>query len=162
MKKYLIISLIFLSCSTNNNSNIKDKFVEFKNSNQTNIKQDDEIIKDKGFAIQIPNYLIEKQNTISYYFLQNLRFKNNQRIITLYLPNKKYTLNKTKNKYSREDFTNQLNILNILEEFNNMEFMKNRYSNIVLLGDNFFVMCVNIEEKNINDFNYSINSIKLE
>ncbi len=166
MKKYLIRLLgllLFLGCSTSKNSNInKDLFVKFTNSNKTNIKKDDEVIKDKGFTIQIPNSLITQENSISYYFLQNLKFKNEQRIITLYIPDKKYILNKKISTYSSVEFINLLKELNILQELKEVKFMKNRYFNITLLEDNFFVMYLNVQEKKIDDFNYSINSINLE
>jgi len=166
MKKYLIRLLgllLFLGCSTSKNSNInKDLFVKFTNNNKVNIRADYEVIKDKGFTMQIPNSLIKQENSISYYFLQNLKFKNEQRIIILYIPDKKYVLNKKINTYSSVEFINQLKELNILQELIGVKFMKNRCFNITLLEDNFFVMYLNVEEKKINDFNYSMNSINLE
>lgn len=166
MKKLLIRLLgllLFLGCSTSKNHNInKDVFVKFTNSNKTNIKKDDEVIKDKGFTMEIPNSLITQENRISYYFLQSLKFKNEQKIVTLYIPNKRYVLNKNISIYSNVEFINQLKELDILQEFKEVKFMENRYFNIVLLEDNFFVMYLNVQKKNINDFNYSIKSVNLE
>lgn len=166
MKKHLIRLLgllLFLGCSTNKNPNVnKDVFVKFTNSNTTNIKADDVVIKDKGFTMQIPNSLITQENSISYYFLQNLKFKNEQRIITLYIPDKKYVLNKKINSYSNVEFIDQLKELDILQDLKGVKFMKNRYFNITLVKDNFFVMYLNVQEKKINDFNYSISSLSLE
>lgn len=166
MKKLLIRLLpllLFLGCSTSKNHNInKDVFVKFVNNNKTGIKKDNEVIKDKGFTMEIPNSLITQDNSISYYFLQSLKFKNEQKIITLYIPDKKYVLNKNINTYSNVEFINQLKELNILQETKEIKFMKNRYFNIMLLDNNFFVMYINVQEKNINDFNYSIKSVSLK
>lgn len=166
MKKLLIKLLgllLFLGCSTSKNHNInKDVFVKFTNSNKTNIKKDNEVIKDKGFTMEIPNSLIAQENSISYRFLQSLKFKNEQKIVIIYIPDKKYVLNKNINTYSNVEFINQLKELDIFQEFKEVKFMKNRYFNIILLEHNFFVMYLNVQERNIDDFNYSIKSLNLE
>jgi hypothetical protein len=162
MRKFIIIlTLLLLSCSTNNIRNNKDRFVDFVNVNKTSIGMHEVTIKDKGFRLRIPNCLKSNESRISYYFFQNLKFSNNQRILTLYVPNKKYVLNKTTNAYSYKEFINQVEQLDILEEIKDVEFMKNKYFNIKLLDGNFFIMYVNIQEKNIDNFNYSINSVKI-
>jgi hypothetical protein len=165
MKKYLIITLgglLILGCSTNKNTDIsKDKFVKFTNSNLIGIKKDDEVYIDRAFTIRIPNSLKAQKSSVSYHFLQNLEFKNNQRIIILYIPNKKFVLDKKIESYSRDEFESQLRKLNILEGLQEINFRRKRHFNIVLLENNFFVMFCNIQEKNIDDFNYSINSVKL-
>lgn len=166
MRKLLIKLLgllLFLGCSTSKNHNTnKDVFMKFTNSNKTNIIKDNEVIMDKGFTLEIPNSLIGQENSISYYFLQSLKFKNEQKIITLYIPDKKYVLNKKNNFYSNVEFITQLKELDILQAFKGIIFKKNRYFNIVLLENNFFVMYINVQDKNISDFNYSIKSINLE
>lgn len=166
MKKYLITLLgllLLLGCSTNKNRLAnKEAFVNFTNNNKTGIKRDNETIKDKEFMLKIPNCLTKQQNKISHCFFQKLMFKNNQEIIAIYLPDNKYKTTKKANFYYRDDFKKILLELDILKEVEDISFIKNRCFNILLLDDNFFIMYINVKNKNVDDFNYSINSINIK
>ena len=89
-------------------------------------------------------------------------FKNNQEIIAIYLPDNKYKTTKKANFYYRDDFKKILLELDILKEVEDISFIKNRCFNILLLDDNFFIMYINVKNKNVDDFNYSINSINIK
>ncbi|MNK05231.1 hypothetical protein D3C87_231080 [compost metagenome] len=162
MKKYLIkmLSMLLLfGCSTKKSIEQSD-FIEFKNENKTTIKRDNEVINDKKFTLQIPSSFKENRIKISNIFLQDLKFNNDERLIFLYIPDKKYKLEKNRN-YSYKEFINELNRLNLVHELDDFNFVKNRNFGLRLLENNFFVMYVNIKKKNIDNYKYSINSINL-
>lgn len=169
MKKYFIISLglfFLLGCSINKSvdkNKFVDKrdFVKFVNENKLTIKRDDEVVKDMYFALQIPKSLSENKIKISSFFLQELKFDKNQKIILLYIPDKKYKLDRKILNYSFKTFKDELSKLDIYHDLESMEFIENRRFGLVLLEDNFFAIYINIKKENIENYNYSINSINL-
>lgn len=169
MKKYLmlLLSVLFtIGCSTkklidkNEYTNAGD-FVSYVNDNKTTINVDGEIISDKKFTLQIPNSLSENKIIISSYFLHELKFDKKQKIIIIYMPDKKFNIEKRLLDCSFEQFNNELYKLDVQFVLDEVKLIKNRRFGMILLDDNFFIMYLNIKEKNIDNFNYSVNNIDL-
>lgn len=162
MKKISLIflTLLFVGCSINKQS--KTNFIKFVNDGSRYISSDNDIIKDKMFTIQIPNSLSMKKVKISYYFLNDLKFNNNQRIITIYDNDKIFKFKNSSIDYSYNEFIGYLKELDIEYELRENKFIKNRRFGLKVLDNNFIIMYVNIKKENIKDYEYSINSLSFD
>lgn len=154
--------LLCINCSSSNDAlHNSIKYIEFTNRNTKNIKIDKQIIKDKDFEMKIPNSLEKHIIKVSYFFSQHLVFKKGERILIIYIPNKSFLLEKMKEVYTIKEFQNLLEQLDIVHEIGDVKLKENRYFNIRLLEKNFFIMYLNVYERDVQDFNFSINSMKL-
>ena len=161
MKKIsLICLLVFLiGCSVKKDS--KTNFVDFVNSGKTTMQSDSDVIKDKMFSLQIPNFLILKRVTTSDYFLHELKFNNNQRVVTLYIPDIIIKIKNNSTDCDYNEFKSYLKELNIEYALDDIKFIKNRRFGLKMIDDNFIIMFINVKNENVKDYQYCINSLTL-
>ncbi len=171
MKRYFIIALFsplfFIKCSIVNmevnKQPIKESaFIEFYNDDSIGIKADGIRFSDKKFNLKIPNRLKEQHKVVSYYFLNELIFNNDQRIISIYYPNEKFNESFKSGSYSSSQIEIRLEEIDLYSMVKHIELLPNRKFTVIRVDDDFILMYLNVKDKNVNDFNESLQSLKIE
>lgn len=162
---FLFSAFFILSCSLlgKKDANKGQQFITFHNDIKLIGKADDDLFYDKGFSISVPNKLLKSSKVVSYYFLNELIFDDEQRIISLYIPNEEFV-----GSYLNVRYCNSLEFKEILEEIElyslieHVDLIPNRKFTINLVDGNFFLMYLNVKDKNVNDFNESLQSLEID
>lgn len=168
MRVFLIVffsTFLILSCSTLGSKDVKkeQQFIEFHNDTKVIGKADDDLFYDKGFSINVPNKLVKSSKVVSYYFLNELIFDDEQRIISLYIPNEEFI-----NSNLNVRYCNSLEFKEILEEIElyslieHVDLIPNRKFAVILVDGNFFLMYLNVKNRNVTEFNFSLDSLKFD
>ncbi|MDM1046619.1 hypothetical protein HX004_08420 [Myroides sp. 1354] len=167
MRKFFIFffTVFFvLSCSVlREEHQIKQQsFILFHNDIKVISKADDDLFYDKGFNINILNTMKKNSKVISYYFLNELVFDSEQRIVSLYIPNGQISGNVNLKSLSSIEFRETLEKIEVYSLIEHIKLIPNRKFAIILVDDNFLMMYLNVKKKNVTEFNYSLESFKLE
>lgn len=167
MIKYLIcFSLAFLFTNSLMGQSVNGKmlpFVEFVNQNKTSIRLDEEVIDDKKFALKIPQGLINWGTEISNCFVQILDFKNDSKIVLIYLPNRDSSMEFKSQVVSYKKFKQICEMENIMEYMSKITLMPRRcYGLNKLERGCFYAIYLNVKKRDANAFEYSINSIQFK
>lgn len=167
MRKFFIFFLtvfFVLSCSVLRDENqIKQQnFILFHNDTKVISKADDDLFYDKGFNISILNTMKKNSKVISYYFLNELVFDSEQRIVSLYIPNGQIIGDVNLKSLSSIEFRETLEEIEVYSLIEHIKLIPNRKFAITIVDDNFLMMYLNVKKKNVAEFNYSLESFKLE
>lgn len=166
MTRYIInicILMLFLGCAdqhipSTNSSN----FQEYVNDNKISMKIDGTIIKDKSFKLQIPLGLSNKHNIIDGSFLQLLDYKNDKKIIILYIPNGEMSPSAKALNMHYDEFVAFCKKEGILSSFEEISLNKHRNFGIYKPNESkFYAIYLNIKASDAVVFNYSISSMQL-
>jgi hypothetical protein len=165
MIKYLstLLFILLVGCAAKRiSTNENEKFVEYVNDNKTTMRLDAEVVKDKDFKLQIPFGLQKSQVKVSNCFLHILNFNNDEKIVLLYMPDRKNTADNQSFSLSYADFKSLCIKENILENIESISMLENRRFGINRLNNvGFYAIYLNIKRNEVSAFNYSINSISL-
>lgn len=167
MRKFFIFFFtvfFILSCSVLRDENqIKQQnFILFHNDTKVISKADDDLFYDKGFNINILNTMKKNSKVISYYFLNELVFDSEQRIVSLYIPKGQIIGDVNLKSLSSIEFRETLEEIEVYSLIEHIKLIPNRKFAIILVDDNFLMMYLNVKKKNVAEFNYSLESFKLE
>lgn len=121
-----------------------------------------QIVKDKPFKLQIPTGLKNVNMTnVGYSFLQVLNFMDDQKIVVLYTPNGQSSNSITSKDMPHKafiDLCKQENIIEELKETLNVE--RGHFNLFKPNAEKFYIMYLNVKDAEIDNFTYSINSVK--
>jgi hypothetical protein len=166
MIKYLNIFsvLLIIGCSAKHTPISQNgEFVEYVNDNKISMKLDASVVKDKEFKLLIPVGLQNRHLIVEDVFLQTLDYKNDQKIILLYIPGAKESPNLKLTDISYIDFIRTCQRKDIGWHFKDVVLNTHRRFGIYKPNSTgFYVIYLNIRTNQVNTFNYSIKSIQLK
>lgn len=167
MRKFFIFfcSVFFIiSCSVVKDKHQvkKENFILFHNDTAVASRADDDLFYDRGFNINILNTMKENSKVISSYFLNEFVFDSEQRIVSLYIPNGQISGDVNLKSLSSLEFRVTLEEIEVYSLIEHIKLMPNRKFAITVVDDNFLMMYLNVKKKNVAEFNYSLDSFKLE
>lgn len=160
-----LFSLFFVfSCSVvRDEKQIKnERFIVFHNDTKVSSKADDDLFSDKEFSISVLNTMKNNSKVISYYFLNELSFDSEQRIVSLYIPNGKIMGDVKLKSLSSIEFRETLEQIGVYSLVEYIKLISNRKFAIIVVDDNFLMMYLNVKKQNISEFDYSLDSFKLD
>ena len=135
--------------------------MDFVNINRVKARAGQEVTADKYFKLRIPSEPNKIQNIVDGNFVQILHFSENQKIITLYIPHKgdSEILNHLDMNYRKFSAMCEEKGLRKLIDDKLLHPYKRRFAIVKPDQSDFFILYLNIEQKNVAKFNYAINSI---
>jgi len=151
---------LFFGCAANHLPISGSKFVEFINDGKLGMRLDAEVVKDKRFKLQIPMGLLQSEHTVSYYFGHSLSFARDQKIIIFYFPMKKDIEDYRASDLNYKKFEELCEKENIAEELTGIRLRHASHFGINKINGRVYVIYLNVNDRDMNDFNYSINSFK--
>ena len=164
---YISIFLLLADCSVSRRTNTtinEDGFVDFENA-QSVIKADSEIIPDQLFQIKLVKGWNKYVRAISGSFVHKFDYTQSREIIFIYFPGYLNNLKQNKQElnigYRRFETLCSENGINV--EVEKLRIKHSRRFGIKVLNDGHFVaMYLNVPEKQIEMYNYSITSLILK
>ena len=154
----IIIALILCNCTSTKKTN-SPVFIDFVNNYNGKITRDSEVDTDKWYTIKVLNNFKKVTNRTSSFFYHEIDFSNDKKIISIYIPNKKEDKDFQLLNCNYEDFINKLNELDVFYVIEDIKMRKNKKFGIIQKGEGFFLMYLNVKEKDVETFDFSLKSL---
>jgi hypothetical protein len=136
-----------------------NRFVKYLYQNRSSIRMDNEIIKDKDFIINIPYAQKSVITHVGNMFTHILEFENRKAVVIIYSPLFIYNENVKEYNCDYKLFKNYLHKYNIDSIKNKFRLRRIKRFGIKIDKDKCFIVAyVNISKKEVDLFNYTLDS----